>query len=211
MLSHPASLPAIQLFDKLGRSALSYCASRDDQIHTFYTLAYNQPMLLTMYDQTYLTPVLLMANHGCYDLVFNILNSDEPINQEIIHHIQTQRAEISGRSFLHLATIGRHHKLMELVLEKGLFDVNHQSKDPPVSALYYAMKNEDQVGSIILLRYGADPDNKPPYATRLQKPREFAKNKTMIKELLDQDDQTHDVSHMLSHIPQSLFAQLIQK
>lgn len=73
-------------------------------------------------DKRKMTPLMLAAQHGCYNIIKYILEKTKDT-----HYINFKGEE--GLSALHYATIGKHHECIELLLNDELIEKNSETKE----------------------------------------------------------------------------------
>jgi ankyrin repeat protein len=179
----PDDVIGLQLGDNLGRTPLHY-AARDDWVEGFQCilettlskLGNGVIELLQSKDLSGMSPIMWAAVNGSVH-VFQYL-IEFTIDGKYIYRdlIKEDRVEVTGRTVMHWAANESQKEIVEMLLESGIFNnlnIDTPAFEPPVSPLYYAIKNGKSDITRLLIAKGANPRFKSK-KTKLQEPMSLA-------------------------------------
>ncbi|XP_067240574.1 NF-kappa-B inhibitor epsilon [Chanodichthys erythropterus] len=110
-------------------------------------------VLLELQDQEGNTPLHVACEHGFLECASEMVHSASP--SKLANMLETQNWR--GLTCLHVATLHKHHRLMRLLMKKGV-DLNIQEGTSGKTALHMAVELHDVQGVTLLLNRGANVD-----------------------------------------------------
>ncbi|XP_066532612.1 NF-kappa-B inhibitor epsilon [Hoplias malabaricus] len=108
---------------------------------------------LELQDQNGNTPLHVACEHGRLDCANEMILDVSPCRLAQVYDMQNWR----GLTCLHVATLYKHHRLMRLLMKKGV-DLNIQEGTSGKTALHIAVELHDVEAVTLLLNRGANVD-----------------------------------------------------
>lgn len=110
-------------------------------------------VLLDLQDQEGNTPLHVACEHGLWECANEMVHDITP--NTLAHVMEAQNWR--GLTCLHVATLHKHHRLVRLLMKKGV-DLNIQEGTSGKSALHMAVELHDVSAVTLLLNRGANVD-----------------------------------------------------
>ncbi|EAY19879.1 hypothetical protein TVAG_129870 [Trichomonas vaginalis G3] len=162
-----------EITNNLGRNVL-HIAARQNFIEGFDLIYKKFPELLHQIDLCQMSPLIAAAVERSFDVVNYIIYNDPDF-------VKTDKCAISGRNLLHwLAKMGNAENIIQEIVQRGLIDVNSLSREPPLTPLFLAVRENKPETVKVLIACGADPNYG---AEKFLKPSQIP-CPTIIKELM---------------------------